>query len=215
MRFTNAIIFLAVVFTVTPVFGASACPQAVSDPGGLISGTSNAAYQADVTGGADACNIIITFNADGSINTSLGAADPYDGIEDQLVGIINNSLNPITTIFLNNPGVDIFGFDADGICAYQPFVSNPGGTCNGSTTPTTTDPGDYLGTATSFSNISGGLDSGNVNFSGIPTGGTAYFSLEGPASLNLAVNGTPEPATFGLIGMGLTGFYFARRRFRA
>ncbi len=198
-----------------PAFaGSVACPQALSDPNGSLSGSSNAAYQNDVTVlGQDACNIIITFNGDGSVGTTLGAKDPYDGVEDQLVGIVNNSPNTIFSISLTNPGITIFGFDGDGICVYQPFITTPGGSCNGGST-SAVDPQDYLGTASSFSSISSGLDSGNVNWAnGIAAGSTGYFSLEEPASLTLQVGpGVPEPASVSLIGLGLCGLYFVRRR---
>jgi hypothetical protein len=158
-----------------------------------------------------------TFNADGSIFTSLGNTSPYDlnlslNGEDQLVGIVNNSGHTITTIHLSNPGVDIFGFDNDGICFLQPFVQPAdNGTCASSSA---TDPGDYLGAAISFSGINGAKDTGDVNFAGILTGTTSFFSLEEPASLNLQVGQTPESSTWVLIGAGLAGLYVGRRRLK-
>jgi PEP-CTERM motif len=176
--------------------GVGACPTAVADPTGAINGTSNNnAYIADVAGGADPCNIIITFNANGSISTALGALDPYDGTEDQLVGVVNNSTKTIFSIHLSNPGSQLFGFDGDGICAYQPFTGNAVAACNG----------DYLGSATDFANINAALDTGDVQWAnGILPGQMGYFSLEEPASLNLNVNG-PEPGTLSLLGLGLIG----------
>lgn len=200
-----AIVALPAHATVVP--GGNVCPQAIADPTGSINGVSNNnAYEANVaTQGT--CNIVITFNADGSIGTQIANTATYDGTEDQLIGVVNNSGHTITNFSLSNPGVAIFGFDGDGICAYTPFASNSQA-CN------STGSG-YLGGASSFSGISGGQDSGTVNFSGIATGTTSYFSLEEPASLTLRVAGTPEPGTLVMFGTGLIGLAGAiRRKFR-
>src|SRR6202020_1405259 len=45
----------------------------------------------------------------------------YEGSDDSLIGIVNNSSDPISSIPLSAPGTDLFGFDEDGMC-------NPGGT---------------------------------------------------------------------------------------
>lgn len=193
-----ALAFVAVPAHATVVSGGNSCPQAGSSSVG-------AAYTSSVaTSGT--CNIVITFNADGSIGTAIANPNPYDGSDDQLVGVVNNTSHSITSFSISGPDTGNggpFGFDGDGICNYTPFVSNSQ-TCNGA----------YLGGASSFSGINGTNTSGTVNFAGIAAGGgTSYFSLEEPASLNLRVGSTPEPGTLMLFGSGLLGLAgFVRRK---
>src|SRR5437879_2676374 len=68
------------------------------------------------TTGPAGCNTIITINADGSVTVAAGGKGsvPYDGVEDQLVGVVNNNAAPLTSLTLTGAG--IFGFDGDGIC---------------------------------------------------------------------------------------------------
>jgi hypothetical protein len=103
---------------------------------------------------------------------------------------------------------DIFAFDGDGVCGG--YTSNSAGPNCG----TPTDPSGYAPQGVTFTPANS--FSGAVNFGGggiAAGGGSAFFSLEGPVALDLTVSsGTPEPATFGLIGLGLTGLYFVRRR---
>jgi len=210
-----AVVFLGL--SATSASAASACPEAIANPSGSIGGTSNAPYETQVTGGADPCNIIITFNLDGSIVTTKGATTPFDGDDDNVIGIVNNSGKTLTSILLSNPGVGIFGFDVpiggngDGICAYMPFASNAQ-LCDGKSTATLTNPASYLGSASSFTGIDGAKDTGTVNFAGIASGSTGYFSLEAPVALNLQVGNSPEGSSFGLVGLGLCGLVFAWRR---
>src|ERR1022692_1315436 len=76
-------------------------------------GSTGAAY----TTAGGGCNVIITFNLDGSIVTTVPNANPYDGSDDQLVGIVNLSRSAITTISLSSTTLALFGFDGDGACS--------------------------------------------------------------------------------------------------
>jgi hypothetical protein len=78
----------------------------------------NPDYLTDQVGQAnEGCNILITFNANGSITTSYpNAAISYDGGEDDvLVGVVNDTGAALTALNLSSLN-DIFGFDDDGPC---------------------------------------------------------------------------------------------------
>lgn len=152
-------------------------------------------------GGATDCDLIITFNADGSVTSNVTGQPPYDGIEDQLVGIVNNSGKTLNSITL--AGFDIFGFDGDG---QQSFT----GTFYG------TDTTGYAGPNTSFSVVDN--NNGSVSFTGgLASGSTAWFTLEQAATAQgggVTVVGAPEPSALLLLGSGLIPLFgFARRRF--
>jgi hypothetical protein len=119
--------------------------------------------------GADSgCAILISIDANGSLRVKSDPSQgPFDGIEDTLVGVQNNSNKTILSIPLSST-IPIFGFDGDGLCTQTP---RPGGCPFG--------PTGYEGPGVSFANINATQTSGVVNFSpGIPPGGSAYFSLE-------------------------------------
>jgi hypothetical protein len=148
-----------------------------------------------VVGGATDCNFVITITDSGITTTVNGAIPPYDGVEDQLVGVINNSTHSVAQLSLTGSG--LFGFDGDGLCT---FID-----CSAWAHPT-----GYEGpnTSFSFSNINSGL----VLFTGgLAAGATAYFSLEEPASINTVVT-APEPGTLALLGLAAAAFGFSRRR---
>src|ERR1700730_12450110 len=154
--------------------------------------------------GADAtCGVVITViqtgNApcppQGCASISLTGQPPYDTIEDTLVGVVNNSNLPITSLVLTS-GIAIFGFDGDGICGlspitFQPYVPAPPACPYG--------PTGYEGPGVSFTNISPDGTTGTVSFSPpIPVKGTAYFSLENSLGMGTAcssvINGSvPKP----------------------
>jgi hypothetical protein len=67
--------------------------------------------------GADTdCATIITITDQGATITQTGQG-PFDGVEDTLVGVVNNSSKPITGLGLES-FLDIFGFDGDGLAAF-------------------------------------------------------------------------------------------------
>jgi hypothetical protein len=129
--------------------------------------------------GAATCGVVITISASGAATiTTLPPPDngnPYDGTEDTLVGIQNNSGGSLGSITLSS-GNPIFGFDADGPCdtAYHtPQYSWCSTAVYG-----------YEGPDNTFTNINPTtFATGTVNFTTpIPNGGSTWFALEGPPS---------------------------------
>ena len=149
------------------------------------------------------CDLVFTFNADGSVTTS-GAGGSSIGGEDALIGVINNTSTTLNSFALDGGSVNIFGLDRDGIDFFTgigPVAGNP---------DTTT----YGGPNGFFTNIVGNV--GVVNFfGGIASMGSDYFSIEEAVSLSAPpVVATPEPASMVILGMGLLGAGLARRRSR-
>ncbi len=180
--------------------GAAICPGA--------SGANNFAHAPDSAN--TGCNTLITFNANGTITVTVPDASPYDGVEDTLVGVLNNSSAVITSISLS--GSNIFGLDGDGICVFT-FVGNC--YCSASA-KAGTDPQDYYGPTSTFAITN--ANNGIVNFApGIAAdGGSTFFRLEEPPTVNLIVNGVPEPGSIVLRTGGLAAIVWMlrRRRFR-
>src|SRR5258708_5614499 len=59
------------------------------------------------------CAFLITINPDGSLTfQSDPSIPPFDGVEDELIGVLNRSGATVYGISLSGPG--IFGFDGDG-----------------------------------------------------------------------------------------------------
>jgi hypothetical protein len=135
------------------------------------------------------CGTIITIRDNGVSVASTGQG-PYDGGDDTLVGVVNNSSRPVFALGLQS-ALPIFGFDGDGIDTY----GIPG---NGSDTTGYGGPNAY------FTNIDPSRTSGVVNFI-VPIaalGGTGYFSLENALASavscsQLVNNSVPKPASGG------------------
>ena len=142
--------------------------------GGLaIHSNSWAIGQCPAIGYSTSCSALITINRNGSLKIQIDSSvSPYDGVEDSLVGVINNSGATVYGIKLT--GSDIFGLDGDGA-----FGGN-----------------NYSGPNTNFTIAPDG-NSGVVSFNGdrgLSNGQFAYFSLEGlPSVIKLAQTITIDP----------------------
>ena len=150
---------------------------------------------------------MLVVNSDNTISV-LGdsSVGPYDGNDDTLVGILNNSSSPVPAITVSGPGSGLAGFDGDGICTYAAGgISNLNGPgfagdsyCDAQQLAGT-DPEDYAGPDNSYTLDPNSLDDVEVDFAGtgLAPGSTTYFSLEGAltAAAITARKGTLIPSS--------------------
>jgi RHS repeat-associated protein len=136
-------------------------------------------------GNDTSCGILLEVTNSGVSILQDPSQGPFDGADDTLVGVLNQSNKTLGHIELSSDS-DIFGFDGDGIC------SGDYGEWNGSA-GCPYGPTGYEGPGTEFVDISPDQTSGAVDFNpGIPPGGTAYFSLEEPLTSSTVVSGGPS-----------------------
>src|SRR5215469_3968424 len=176
-------------------FAQQACSIIIGGDAGHGAGVF-AGYLANQDGRAnEGCTILITLNADGSITTTTPNNVPYydNGHDDNLVGVINNTGKPVASIQLTSATLPIFGFEDDGVCSgppgwiFSPLGPNPN--CGSATDPSRYAP---AGVTYSVTNANNGIVFfGNGGIA--PSGGTAFFSLEG-ANLSAAIQvSIPDP----------------------
>ena len=146
---------------------------------------SSAHAQCPALGRDTTCGAVVTVTKNGATVATTGQG-PYDGSDDTLVGVNNNSGKLVRALGLSST-LPIFGFDGDGITTFG-APGNPNPASFG-----------YGGPNAYFTNVSTDRKSGLVNFiTPISAGGTAYFSLENAlgsaVSCSAVLNGSvPKP----------------------
>jgi hypothetical protein len=158
-------------------------------------------------GVATGCNLIINITNGGNAVLLGPSPGTYDGSDDTLIGVQNNSTSTITSLFLSSPqnfAGGIMAFDGDGIDTFINVGAHP------------QDNTGYGGPISFYTNIAANHLSGTVNFAGgLAPGATTYFSLEEQLPLNsITVGGVPEPSTWAMMLLGFAGLGFAFRQSR-
>jgi len=158
------------------------------------------------------CEILIYITSSGATVQYDSSQGPYDGEDDTLIGVLNDDASPVSSLELNSvaSGLDIFGFDGDGVC------SNPNPTSGLSLSATvaaecaqnTVDTTTYGGPDSYFTNISSDQESGDVNFIApiAGSGGSTFFSLENNLDGASLIGVPPDTSiTTSLSGGGKSG----------
>lgn len=111
------------------------------------------------------CEISLVVNTEVSVSVLHdGSVGPYDGADDTLVGIVNQSPTAVEAVTVSADGSDLSGFDGDGLCSYLACSYGPSG---------------YEGPGTSLVTSPSQPNSAEVDFIGsLQPGATAFFSLE-------------------------------------
>ena len=165
--------------------------QGAASPMVLSQAVSNATPSAPFTecpaiGAAASCDVLVQITDGGNKILDDPSQGPYDGSDDTLIGVVNNSSATVSSLALS-ANTNLFGFDGDGLCVYSPI--QPG--CPFGSTG-------YEGPGTSFSGVNQSATGGVVSFAaGLAPGATAYFSLEQRLAASAVVAGGPSAAEQG------------------
>ena len=149
-------------------------PKAVASPG--VPFTECPAIGLDTS-----CGVLVQVT-DGVTNIYNDPSQgPYDGSDDTLIGVVNNSSKAVSSLQLSS-NTDLFGFDGDGLCTVSP---SPAGCPFG--------PTGYEGPGTAFSGVTPDASGGTVSFTTpLAPGATAYFSLEEALTATAVYSGGPS-----------------------
>jgi uncharacterized repeat protein (TIGR01451 family) len=165
--------------------------------GGDAGGTGGVrpSYLANEDGRAnEGCTVLITLNADGSITTTTpNPAFSYEnGDDDNMIGVVNNTDQIITSIQLSSATAPIFGFDGDGLCGGPPgWTFSPLGPTPNCANPA--DPNRYGQGPITFTVTTPFKGIVNFGTGNLAPGTSTFFSLEGgniAASLQVKI---PDP----------------------
>jgi hypothetical protein len=154
--------------------------------------------QCPPVGNNDGCSQLVVAKRNGSFVVKADPNAPplgYDGAEDTLVGVQNNSRRPLRAVSLASTTLGIFGFDGDGLCNPSQWPQARATTPPDCPGPQGFGVSGYEGPNAVFSNVSANEQTGTVVFPRpLPPGGSAYFGLEeaiGPGALRAARPGRP------------------------
>lgn len=142
---------------------------------------------------APVCGYVITVGPNATDTAYMGSVVgpnqlPYDGSDDVIVGIVNDTDALVSSVTLSGSGdpegaQDIFGFDGDGMCTEPPYLSwCSTGQQEGEDSSDGTYPlgWDYVGQDNTFSEATDYNVQGTVNFTTpLPPGGSTFFARGG------------------------------------
>jgi hypothetical protein len=156
------------------------------------------------------CALLIDITNSGTQILGDPTQGPFDGADDTLVGVINQSSTSVSSMPLS-ASTDIFGFDDDEICSGlygtwgpAPATTTVSGDLGSAGCPYDGDTTTAAGPDTSFSGINSTDTSGTVNFpTPLAPGQSTYFSLE--EALTPTSFATPTSVTTSLSGAGQFG----------